>query len=418
MRKLLALIPVFMLLLSCGWQPTKVNIPAETTFQTVNLVLGDTTTLDLEWAGLVISGNSDPGIVVAELTPTGDVQLIAGTVGESQLSLSYTTEDSEASGYAYFRVVVTDAEYLQLYMGEEHRISLSHYLELDDFKRIDSVVTSGHDSLSFIHFRYEKYRTSLVVTGQYPGTETINFVFLGSSGTQIATLAFNMETIIRKRVLAELFTNAGCVNCPTANENLDQLYEDYPDNFAAIRYHVFWTDPNDPMNLYNPGEVEDRRVYYGSSFEAPRLFIDGVHESDFASYSTLSNVLEQGMLEGSNVHLSYTGLDISSDSLFLDIAIQNFSILPGALMCWTVLTEDSIYYVGTNGEVNHNQAMRDMASSLMSSLGVEQTLSHSLKLTPNFSIDEKYRLLTFVQDLSSKEIHQVLDRSIPSILGN
>lgn len=413
MRKLLLLLPVLLMIPSCEWQPTTVTIPAETIFQTVNLVPGDTSVIDMERKISAISEISDPGIVAVELTSAGNIQLIAQSVGESVVSLSSMTADEQDKGEAYLKVVVTNGIYLQLYMGEEKVLPLSDYLTADQLSKVDSI-----QSTTTLQVIYNGNSETLAILSGLPGEVNLEIVALDNNGVQIAPLVFDTETIIRKRVLAELFTNAGCVNCPAANENLDHLFKNFPDDFSAIRYHVFWTDPNDPMNLYNPSEVEARRVYYGSSFEAPRLFMDGTLESDFSTYTTLSNVVEQKISGGTDIYLSYSDLDISNDSLFLDISIQNFSSTLGAVNCWTVLTEDSIYYVGTNGETIHNQAMRDMTSSKISSPGSDQILSHSLKLTPDFAVDEVYRLVTFIQDDQTKAIRQVFDRSIPEILGN
>jgi hypothetical protein len=108
-------------------------------------------------------------------------------------------------------------------------------------------------------------------------------------------------------------------------------------------------------------------------------------------------------------------MNITLDSLYLDIQIKNFDQVFDTAICWTVLTEDSIYYEGTNGETIHNQAMRDMTYSDLIHSNLDTSLTHSLQLPPDFSVDDTYHLVTFIQDKETKEIIQAIDRALPEI---
>jgi len=169
------------------------------------------------------------------------------------------------------------------------------------------------------------------------------------------------------------------------------------------------------MNLYNPGEVEERRIYYGNSYEAPRVFFDGELENSFDDIQVLSNIVGQSVKAGALSYMSYSNLTFSTDSLFVDIDIKNFERSYESAVCMTVLTEDSIHYMGTNGETIHNQAMRDLTFTQLVTFNPEITLTHSLKLSPDFSLDERFHLVTFIQDAGTREILQAIDRSMSDI---
>ena len=60
---------------------------------------------------------------------------------------------------------------------------------------------------------------------------------------------------------------------------MDQLTEDYEDQFALIRYHGWWPDAGDPFHLYNVEDASARIYFYGDYYPglyAPHLFVDGL----------------------------------------------------------------------------------------------------------------------------------------------
>ncbi len=65
-------------------------------------------------------------------------------------------------------------------------------------------------------------------------------------------------------ILAELFSNVNCGNCPVP----DNMYENYVNshsNVAVINYHNSTTDPQDPFYLASLPASQQRDVFYGGS---------------------------------------------------------------------------------------------------------------------------------------------------------
>ncbi len=410
------------LLWSCEWAPEQVAIDQKTHYLSMNIALGDTLELQIAGHDLSIEKISTPDVIALELLDSGRIEIAGIGLGETQLTIRYLLplvegSAAEASAVTYVDLIVTDGIPLDLILGELQLIYLTDYLLDDQLEQLDSIWISLPAGPVGEELDLLIGSSTVSLTSNRPGVQRVEIIMLDSLGAQIVPLIFETQTSIRKIVLTELFTNAGCVNCPVANENIDHLSEEYAKNFAVIRYHVFWTDPADPMNLYNPTQVEDRRVFYGGSWEAPRLVFEGVPGANYSSLESLIIQTNQALDGGSDIHIWKPELVHSTDSVFIDFRIQNFGSTLNDLICWSVLTEDSVYYPGTNGEENHMQVMRDMIATEVSHIDDEVTLQHSLKLPPAYAVTETFHLVTFLQDLTTKKIlqtsnHSILDLSI------
>ncbi|MCF6238694.1 MAG: hypothetical protein L3J79_07775, partial [Candidatus Marinimicrobia bacterium] len=381
----------------------------------INLAQGDTLDMFITGHDVVIEGVTTPNVVTAEILSSFSIRLIGENIGETQLIVKYLLNvvgGPKATGIAYWIISVTDGIPLQLTLGEAKTVQLADYLSAEQFDRIDSISVLLPDSLAEGDMDVQIAGSTVSLQSNLPGVKRVEILALDRLGVQIIPLLFETQTSIWKRVLGELFTNAGCVNCPVANENFDHLYEEYPENFTAIRYHVFWTDPNDPMNLYNPTEVEDRRLFYGGSYEAPRLLMEGVPTADYENLDALKIFVNLALDSGSDVHIWKPAFNSTGDSLFVDYRIQNFGAALDNLICWTVLTENSIYYAGTNGETIHMQVMRDMTATEIAELDGVLTVQQGLKLAPEYAASAAFHLVIFLQDLHTKEILQTIDHTI------
>jgi hypothetical protein len=315
----------------------------------------------------------------------------------------------------YLDITVTDGFPLELILGEWTTVVLADYLTEAQLLQVDSITVKFAERLNDKDIPVQINTSEVGLQGIYPGIVRVEIVTYDSLGLQIVPLQFETRTEIRTTVLAEIYTNAGCVNCPEANHSIDLLYEAFPENFTAIRYHVFWTDPFDPMNLYNPTEVEDRRVFSGNSYEAPKIYMNG-EVVNYADYSGLVSSVSQNISAGADVHIWKPTYMESADSLFIDYKVENFSTPLSDVLIYSVLTQDSIYYEGTNGEKIHMQVMRDITSSVISELSSEVIMSHSLKRVPHTEDTDKLNLVLFVQDMSSRDILQVTDYSVSELL--
>lgn len=236
-------------------------------------------------------------------------------------------------------------------------------------------------------------------------------VWQGSTRTLIE---IELVVFIHRMVLAELFTNAGCIPCAPANELLNEIKaESSANELAVLRYHVSWPSPNDPMYNYNRSESTARVFYYGIS-QAPTLVIDGT----FAPNSTdlWSTQIQQASVNNAVTKIEIPNItDIGADSIAINYQIESYAeteLTNLRVMC--VVTEDSVEFLGDNGEDLHMQVMRDYHHSQVAALAPEsQFLGLSrLKWLAGSPDRSRYTVLVFIQSEGDKKILQATQKTL------
>jgi len=158
------------------------------------------------------------------------------------------------------------------------------------------------------------------------------------------------------------------------------------------------------MNLYNPGEVENRRAYY-NIIAAPGFVLEG----------TLINSLDEDDWSGRVFNASqevapiYIGpVDVleTVDSLHLEFELNSFTLSLSDLTVWSLVLEDSIEYAGPNGEDLHMDVMRDMTSISLGGINGFKMIQHSLKKPDNYGTAGPMNLMVFIQADSDKSVLQ------------
>ena len=245
-----------------------------------------------------------------------------------------------------------------------------------------------------------------------PG-ETSAVIEVWQSGTR-TMIELELDVFIQRMVLAELFTNAGCIPCAPANELLNAINSASPEEeLAVIRYHVSWPSPNDPMYHYNRSESTARVLYYGVS-QAPTFVIDGV----FAPSSTdlWSTQIQQASENDALIRVEISDVtDIGVDSIAIDFQMDSYAETELTnLRIMFAVTEDSVEFLGENGEDMHMQVMRDYHYMPLASLAPDgQFLGQGrLKWTAVSADRSRYQVIVFVQNDSDKKLLQATQISL------
>src|SRR5687768_14774096 len=77
-----------------------------------------------------------------------------------------------------------------------------------------------------------------------------------------AAFAFGANAQCAKFVLLEEFTQASCGPCASQNPGFKTtILDPNPDKVRLVAYHTSWPG-TDPMNAYNPTDVQTRVTYY------------------------------------------------------------------------------------------------------------------------------------------------------------
>jgi hypothetical protein len=413
------LIPLLLFLWTCDWQPDEIQIESRASFENYNLVVGDTLTIQVEGSDFSqIEGLDETIAEVVDLLADGKtLQIIALSIGELKLFFRYTPpltsgEEIMTASYA-IRINVTESIPLFIDVGESQSLDVSNYLTNEQLIAIDSlaIVSGGMSPLNRITLEpVDGETTQFSLTGVAPGTTMFQVEYYDVNRIRIITLYYQVTVSIHKLVFAELFTNTGCVNCPEANGYLDDISHEFGEDFVIVRYHVNWTDPFDPMNLYNPGEVESRRAYY-NIIAAPGLVIDGTHVSTL-DLDDWSGRVSNASLTIPTAYISEIDVMESIDSLYLDFDLNPFGTPLSDLLVWSVVVEDSIEYAGSNGEDLHMNVMRDMSFTSVGNLEELTTFQHSLKKPDDYGMAGPMGLIVFIQAQSSKSVIQARKQAL------
>ncbi|MBC8377401.1 MAG: hypothetical protein H8E26_15280 [FCB group bacterium] len=411
MRKYLFLLPFVLFITSCDWKPEPIEVIPYDSFRKIDIVVGIKTIIEVEGNDFTVDSSVDTSIVEIISNDSGRIEIIGRVPGQTKLSYNYyISSELEGENDLAARMVlifeVTNGFPLRVNVEDSVKVNLDAFV--DSIQRVshDSVdirfssgLVSAHNTVT-----YDMDSLELVVHGDTPGREGLIVTFFQQSDTLGEPLIFDIATRIHKVVLAEFYTNTGCVNCPEANHYLDNISAEFIDDFTLVRYHVNWTDPFDPMNLYNPGDVESRRAYY-NIFAAPGFVLEGtlITSLDEDDWSGRVFNASQGLTP---VYIGPIDVLESVDSLHLEFELNSFSSSLTDITIWSLVMEDSIEYAGSNGETLHMDVMRDMTSNPISVLIGLSTIQHSLKKPDDYGTAGPMNLLVFVQADSDKSVLQ------------
>lgn len=189
---------------------------------------------------------------------------------------------------------------------------------------------------------------------------------------------------------------------------LAQIAVDYPDHVAVIEMHA--SSSNDPYYLL---EARNRwmNFYPGPPFYYPTLYVDGTDAG--WPYTLWRPFVENRMNQPSPMTVTMWG-DYDQGTLDGTIYAQfrNDSPQPQAITgrVYFVITEDSLYFTGSNGDAWHNHVARDY---LPDEVGEEITIaaSDSTTLSRAFTIDATWvedmcEIVTWIQNEGTRETYQ------------
>ncbi|MEO0074473.1 MAG: Omp28-related outer membrane protein [candidate division WOR-3 bacterium] len=137
---------------------------------------------------------------------------------------------------------------------------------------------------------------------------------------------------------------------------LDQICRDYAGYVVAVAWHV---DAQFP--LHSPEGRLKWRMYpppYNGSYATPWLWVDGRQRG--YQYSLWPNYVSQRVTVPTPVSIAINGTyDQGTRTGIVQAVLQNDSSAAITARVSVVITEDSCYYLGPNGDPWHNHVCRD-----------------------------------------------------------
>ena len=253
-------------------------------------------------------------------------------------------------------------------------------------------------------------------------------IFTISTLILFALIAFTQFSFAGDRkVLVERFTSSTCPPCASNNPIMDAfLQAQNPDKIVGISYHMNWPAPgNDPFYLYNPGDNNARRSYYGVN-SIPQAYMDGIINIQPAyNQGTLTSYFNSRTDSLSPVTI------IVRDSTFGDSALVNILVyceVPLAnpnVKLLTAVVEKYKHFSsppGTNGETDFRDIMRKMlpnGSGVPITLfpGQAQTFEYRYYMDPAWQANQM-RTVVFIQAIDKEILNAATNVANFSMLSN
>ncbi|MFI5202023.1 MAG: T9SS type A sorting domain-containing protein [Candidatus Kapaibacterium sp.] len=160
-------------------------------------------------------------------------------------------------------------------------------------------------------------------------------LFAISIGLPIATSAQQTTPT----VLAELFSNINCPNCPGPDSTYEVYVAAHP-GAVLINYHNSTTDPNDPFYVASLPGSQDRDVFYGGPQNDPSAWIDGF-SSTLGNWETNTDQAAQHTFPGSidaSVSPGPSGIDT------ILFTVMGSSSVSGQVVYYVAIKESRIYF--------------------------------------------------------------------------
>lgn len=219
---------------------------------------------------------------------------------------------------------------------------------------------------------------------------------------------------VNRKILVELFTNAGCLPCVQVHNYFDQIHSQAgatinDSSVVFISYH--WRSPNPADSLYiqNRQQNNDRAAYYGV-FATPFVFMDGTQLGQFSGpeYSTQFGI-EMNTTEYLDIGMSNV-FDSTSDSGRVTLDILTVAPIPASdLKLHVIISESDIHYTLTNGITLFHDVVRTMVTGAPGediSLGPETIVDVDYGLNTRW-VPSNCKILAFIQSASTKKVYGV-----------
>ena len=170
-----------------------------------------------------------------------------------------------------------------------------------------------------------------------------------------------------KTVVFEFGTGTWCPPCANADPAIGRIADEYdPSDLIILAYHVSGTDP------WRSAVTSARLSFYGMQW-VPTTVVDGGFDlshwqvgasgSKAANYDGYRDMIDPDFPSGSNVMITLEG-DLKANTAFVNATITATDIVDPFmypnLNVRFVLYEDSVYYMGTNGEPFHRGVVLDL----------------------------------------------------------
>lgn len=219
-------------------------------------------------------------------------------------------------------------------------------------------------------------------------------------------------------LLFECFTNTGCGPCAQQNPALDALINANADRVAAIKYHMSWPSPNDPMYLHNTTDNDARKGVYSVN-SVPHTSVDGIR------FGSIPQGLNQNMVNNwlaiespYEMRLSYE-VDEAANLITVHVMGRASTAIEGSLRLYVGVIEKAIHFnsaPGPNGEKDFYSVMKKLLPTASGTNIGSVEAGDYFAYTFTWELANIYDMsqldaIAWIQNFNTKEVYQACKSS-------
>ena len=194
--------------------------------------------------------------------------------------------------------------------------------------------------------------------------------------------------IAKQLVIAEYFTFSTCPNCPPAEAKLQQLQNQYPENFIYLEHHI-------APPLLVPGD--QTAAYYGA-YSAPVAVFQGmekVGQSNAASLSQYQAIVDNLVQVDVPIYYSLRDVNVNGNEVSANVALSLLMELQKSdLVLSAVIITDEVEYQNAQGQPLHN-VVRGKSSMSLADIDIGEAIPIAVSAVD--PLPQNFKLIVFAQ---------------------
>ncbi|MDI9319251.1 MAG: T9SS type A sorting domain-containing protein [Phycisphaerales bacterium] len=224
-------------------------------------------------------------------------------------------------------------------------------------------------------------------------------------------IAQTLSAQVVKKIVVEHFTNTNCSVCGSRNPSFYTNLTSQA-NFVHLAVHPSAPYSDCKLSLQNSLANDERTKYYGVYGSTPRLVINGAVISSSASYSdSILFTPYKSLLSPATIRIVQK--KFAADSIRSSVIIKTEATHSlGSLSLFVALAEDTVFYIGRNGETKHFDVFRKSLTAtignsftLPAKVGDSVVLSFSSDINSIWDFNRIYTM-AILQETSTKSLVQ------------
>jgi len=212
--------------------------------------------------------------------------------------------------------------------------------------------------------------------------------------TMKATIQIIANSSIRLP-LHEVFTSSTCPPCNAGNANLQNIFDNNPDNYSCVKYQMYYPGTGDP---YYTTECGSRSNYYGGINSIPRLEVDGGWDGNPGSYSQAIFDQYYAVPSFINIEAKYTILpyqyDATDTTVKIDVTITPYANFEGynPKLYMAIVERITTRNVKTNGETEFYYVLKKMVPNASGTTLAKLEKNKPQSVSKSYTFKGKYKL--------------------------